>query len=87
MKIAALLRKIPWKNLFRLVPGVIGLAGELAVRGAEKKQGDTLQRLEERQRELEKAVELLASRSKGLIWTTVAAAVLAVAALVIALTR
>ena len=42
MKIAALLRKIPWKNLFRLVPGVIGLAGELALnpndRGCERRE-------------------------------------------------
>jgi hypothetical protein len=87
MKITAALAKIPWKNLFRFVPGAIGIAGELVVRSAEKKQEDVLQRLEERQQELGKAVELLASRIKLLIWVAAAGLALAVAALIIALAR
>lgn len=87
MWITAILTKIPWKNLLRFFPGIIGIAGELAIRSAEKKQANDVQRLEERQQVMEKAVELLASRLKLLLWIAGAALVLAASALIVALAR
>jgi hypothetical protein len=87
MNIAAVLKKVPWKKVVRVIPGALGIAGEYAVRNAEKKKVDALQRIEERQSELEKSVGMLAERVTVLIWAAAAMLVISLAALIIALVR
>jgi acetylornithine/succinyldiaminopimelate/putrescine aminotransferase len=87
VKVTAVLAKIPWKNLFRFLPLAIGIAGEYAARSVEEKKADALQRVEEQQQELKKALERLASRIKLLLWVVGAGLVIAIAALIIALVR
>ena len=87
MKIAAALAKFPWKHVVRFLPGVIGIAEEIATRRAELEKADSLKRVEGLQHELERSVEVLSSRLKALFWIAAAALAIAVAALVIVLAR
>jgi hypothetical protein len=87
MKIAATLAKLPWNRVLRFLPGVIGIAGEIAARRTELAQADSLKRLEELQHNLEQDVEVLLSRLKVVFWIAAAALAIAVAALVLVLAR
>jgi hypothetical protein len=87
MGITTVLAKIPWRRIFRYLPGAIGIAGELMTRRADKAQTDALKRLEEQQMDMADALELIASRLKFVFWVAVAALVSAVAALVVSLLR
>jgi hypothetical protein len=87
MKIAPALAKIPWKFVFRYLPGIIGIAGGLTSQRVEQGQAENLKRIEGRQHDLERGVETLSSRLKVLLWIATAALIFAVVALVIALAR
>jgi hypothetical protein len=87
MGITTVLAKIPWRRIFRYLPGAIGIAGELMNRRADKTQTDALKRLEEQQMDMADALELITSRLKFLFWVAVTALVSAVTALVVSLLR
>jgi hypothetical protein len=87
MGITTALAKIPWKRIFRYLPGAIGIAGELMNRSADRSRTDGLKRLEERQKGMTDALELISARLKFVFWVAVAALVAAVAALVVSLLR
>ncbi len=87
MKIFASLAKIPWKNLLRLLPGVLGIAGELMSAQRESAQTDRLKRIEERLDSAIEAVSVLEKRIRLVFWISGAAFTVAAAALLIALIR
>ena len=88
MKITAFLAKVPWRSVARILPGVVGaVAGDVMSRRAEQEGADALKRIDERHRELNDALVLIAARLKLVVWIASAALVVAVAALVVAAMR
>jgi hypothetical protein len=87
MGIIRVLAKVPWRRMFRYLPGAIGIAGELMTQRADKAQTDVLKRLEEQQMDMANALELIAVRLKFVFWVAIVALVAAAAALVVSMLR
>jgi len=87
MGITIVLAKIPWRRIFRYLPGAVGIAGELMTRSADKVHTDALKRIEEQQMDMENALEVIIARLKIVFWVAAAALVAAAASLVVSLLR
>ncbi len=87
MGITTVLAKIPWRRIFRYLPGAIGVAGELMTRRADTAQTDALNLLKEQQMDIMHALEIIIARLKFVSWIAIAALAAATAALAVSLLR